>query len=445
MDKSSYKKYNQSVPRYTSYPPLPNWGETPTEGAWMNQVKRTFEHSNSEHGISLYIHLPFCESLCTYCACNKRITKNHAVEIPYIEAILKEWSIYKKQFNQKPIIKELHFGGGTPTFFNPESLGYLLKHLFEDAIIPEVKSYSFEGHPANTTKEHLETLANYGFDRMSLGIQDMDFEVQKAINRFQTKEEIANCVNYARELGFTSINFDIIYGLPFQKLCSLPKTMELLEDLRPERIAFYGYAHVPWVSKVQRKYKDSDVPVGSRKRMLYDFGKSQMLKMGYKEFGMDHFALETDELYHAYLQKKLHRNFMGYTIQETELLIGLGCSSISDANHMIIQNEKSVEEYQKIINEDHIPIIKGHTLSDEDLRLKKVILELLSQHEINMSEHLKIDWRVKMNSFILDGLVVIVGDKLKVTENGEPFIRTICAAIDPYMENRVEGMFSRAV
>jgi oxygen-independent coproporphyrinogen-3 oxidase len=167
--------------------------------------------------------------------------------------------------------------------------------------------------------------------------------------------------------------------------------------------------------------------------------------MGYKEFGMDHFALETDELYHAYLQKKLHRNFMGYTIQETELLIGLGCSSISDANHMIIQNEKSVEEYQKIINEDHIPIIKGHTLSDEDLRLKKVILELLSQHEINMSEHLKIDWRVKMNSFILDGLVVIVGDKLKVTENGEPFIRTICAAIDPYMENRVEGMFSRAV
>ncbi|MCI5059140.1 MAG: oxygen-independent coproporphyrinogen III oxidase [Flavobacteriales bacterium] len=445
LDNRLYDKYNQSVPRYTSYPALPNWHQTPTEGEWKTLVQNTFRKSNSEKGISLYIHLPFCESLCTYCACNKRITKNHKVEIPYLRSLLKEWEIYKGLFEEKPIIKELHLGGGTPTFFKARNLEYFLSQLLEDAVIPENKAFSFEGHPSNTTLDHLQVLAKFGFNRMSLGIQDMDLEVQRAINRFQTTEEITEVVNSARGLGFSSINFDIIYGLPFQKLCSLPKTVDLVNLLRPERIAFYGYAHVPWKSKVQRKYSDHDVPKGSSKRLLYEFGTAQFRELGYKDFGLDHFALPSDELFKAYKNKTLHRNFMGYTIQDTDLLIGLGCSAISDCGNAMIQNEKLVEQYQSIINQGEIPLIKGHVLSDMDLKVKDAILELLCQHELPFRHELPLRSLSDMKAFLQDELISFTKDKLIVTKKGEPFIRTICAALDPYMRNKVDGMFSRAV
>lgn len=429
-------KYNIPVPRYTSYPTVPYWeADSYTTEDWLISVKKSFIKSNKKSGISLYIHLPFCESLCTYCACNTRITKNHGVEIPYLETVLKEWKLYQEVLGGKPVIKELHLGGGTPTFFSPENLKTLISGILLNCEIHPEAEFSFEAHPGNTTKEHLKTLYDLGFRRLSLGIQDFDLKVQKVINRMQSVEDVENVSFAAKEIGYNSINHDLIYGLPLQTLVGLKETIKTVIALKPERIAYYSYAHVPWVKPGQRMFTELDLPSGEEKVQLYEEGKKMLIEAGYEEIGMDHFALKTDSLYKANIQGNLHRNFMGYTHQYTQLMIGLGVSSISDTWFSFAQNEKKVEEYIKKVNSGEFPLIKGHLLNNDDLVMRKHILNIMCKGFTNYSkDELAIPGFEniinRLKELEQDGLVEHFGYHVKVTKLGKRFLRNICSVFD---------------
>ncbi|RQP14173.1 MAG: oxygen-independent coproporphyrinogen III oxidase, partial [Chryseobacterium sp.] len=376
-------KYNIPGPRYTSYPTVPYWDDASFDKEkWKQSVIRSYNESNAAEGISIYMHLPFCEQLCTFCACHKRITKQHSVELPYIEAVLKEWQLYldllRAEKGETPILKELHLGGGTPTFFSPVNLRYLLESLFSTVTIADKPEFSFEGHPNNTTREHLQMLYDLGFRRASFGVQDYDPQVQKAINRIQPFENVERVTNWAREIGYESISHDLVFGLPFHTWEKMEFTIRKTLELKPDRLAFYSYAHVPWIKGVgQRGFDENDLPSGEEKRKLYENGKQLLEELGYLEVGMDHFSLEHDELYQAMLEKRLHRNFMGYSSGKTQLMIGLGMSAISDSWYGFAQNEKSVEKYQELVNAGEIPVVKGHILDAEDLTIRRHILNLM--------------------------------------------------------------------
>lgn len=434
---SLISKYNIPGPRYTSYPTVPYWDVSGIKFEdWINSVKKSFIESNAEEGISLYIHLPFCESLCTFCGCNKRITKNHAVEDPYIDALLKEWSLYLDLFNEKPIISELHFGGGTPTFFSPESLDRLLTGILSKAIVPKNHSYSFEGHPNNTKIEHLKIMNKHGFERASYGVQDLDLKVQQTINRVQPFENVRKVTEESRASGYDSVSFDLVYGLPHQTKESIEFTIEKVKELMPERIAFYSYAHVPWIKgNGQRGFDENDLPKSEEKRALYELGYELLLKAGYKEIGMDHFALEKDSMYKSLQKKELHRNFMGYTASKTQLMVGLGVSSISDSWYGFAQNVKTTEEYYDILKENRIPIFKGHLLTEEDLTIRKHILNIMCHFETTWSLHDLTDPIIlesikRLEEIEQDGLIELNPQGLVVTEKGKPFVRNICMAFD---------------
>ncbi|MBB6459452.1 oxygen-independent coproporphyrinogen III oxidase [Flammeovirga kamogawensis] len=438
-NKSLVRKYNVPGPRYTSYPTVPFWDNDPTIEEWCQHVSDAFKTSNSKDGISVYIHLPYCEKLCTFCGCNKRITINHSVEDSYIDALLKEWQMYIAVFGEeRPRIKEIHLGGGTPTFFSPENLQRLINGIFTSADKCEDAELGFEANPVNTTDEHLKALFDVGFTRLSLGIQDFDPIVQKAINRVQSFEQVEHVTNKAREIGYTSINFDLVFGLPFQKLACVKETIEKSNSLRPDRIAYYSYAHVPWTAPGQRGFSDDDLPSNDEKRALYEVGKEMFEEAGYVEIGMDHFALPTDALAIAADNKVLHRNFMGYAPTYTKLMVGLGCSSISDSWTAFAQNLKKVEEYKKTVNEGKLPIYRGHILSEEDLLVRKHILNVMCHFETSWDEEtsqlpLFKTLAEKLEEMINDGLVLLGENHLEVTEKGRPFVRNICMTLDARM------------
>lgn len=446
------QKYNVAGPRYTSYPTVPYWEENLDEQLWLNTVKQTFNQSNATEGISLYIHLPFCESLCTYCGCNKHITKNHNVEQPHLNLILKEWQLYLNLFELKPLIKELHLGGGTPTFFSPENLKYLIENITKSCIIAPMAEFSFEGHPSNTTIKHLQVLYNLGFKRISLGVQDFDHKVQKAIHRIQTYIQVKEATINARKIGYSSVNFDLIYGLPFQTVESMVDTINKTILLKPERIAFYSYAHIPWLKPSQRGYDENDLPDPETKRLLYEIGKELLIKAGYIEIGMDHFALEIDSLNKAMLEKKLHRNFMGYTAAHTKLMIGLGVSSISDSWNAFAQNVKTVKEYETLLGQNQWPFLKGHHLSFEDLIIRKHILNIMChfetnwEHENDYCAHIPLALE-KLQEALADGLISFTKNGLKVNDIGIPFVRNICMAFDARLMRRAPqtNLFSSTV
>jgi oxygen-independent coproporphyrinogen-3 oxidase len=446
------EKYNNAVPRYTSYPTVPFWdAQAPEQAQWEKLVKEKFDASNKKEGISVYIHLPFCESLCTYCGCNTRITTNHKVETPYIEAVLQEWYLYLELFGTMPRIKELHLGGGTPTFFNAIRLRQLIETILSAAVLCEDAELSFEAHPNNTSDEHLKILYQLGFRRISLGIQDFNEDVQQVVNRTQSYESVKYVTEKAREIGYTSVNYDLIYGLPLQTERSIKKTIEKVIQLHPDRIAFYSYAHVPWLKPGQRKFTEMDLPEGAAKRKLYERGQIAFKEAGYVEIGMDHFALPEDPLYTSQKDGRLYRNFMGYTTHPTELLIGLGASAISDTWTGFVQNEKKIEDYYKKIEERIFPFFKGHILSAQDLTLRTHILNLMCKGETDLDnveqnevmkqvierlKELKNDQLIEMNSF-----------QVKVTPAGKDFLRTICLAFDDRFHEQQAGkiLFSKAI
>lgn len=445
-DSALIRKYNVAGPRYTSYPTVPYWdNSTFSIDAWKNTL--------TDNRVSIYIHLPYCESLCTFCACHKRITKNHTVENPYISAVLKEWELYVNLLPKPILIEEIHLGGGTPSFFAPVQLQRLIEGILKEAQRADNYQFSWEGHPNNTTFEHLKTLYDLGFKRVSFGVQDYDPVVQKAIHRVQPFENVARVTQWAREIGYTSISHDLVFGLPFQQLSSIQNTIEKTISLNPDRLAFYSYAHVPWIKgNGQRGFDENDLPSGEQKRALYELGLQLFEENGYEEVGMDHFALPHDELFIAMKDGTLHRNFMGYTTTQTKLMIGLGASSISDSWGAFAQNEKDVNDYQDAVAKGELPLFRGHILNKEDLFLRQQILNIMCRFATTWQAT---DWEEgeleqilnELEGFQADGLITFNDSGLIVHDAGRAFVRNICMVFDARLKRHQpeRQLFSQTV
>lgn len=455
------RKYNVPAPRYTSYPTVPYWERTPTQTEWLEALRAELEAQGesrtmpaADHrGAAVYVHVPFCRSLCTYCGCNVRITRNRAIARPYLETVLDEWRLYLRGLGRERLpLTEIHLGGGTPTFLNIEEIELLINGLLARADVVADAEFSLEADPRVTNEEQLRTLSRLGFRRLSLGIQDFDPRVQDIVNRVQSEEQVRVLTEQARALGFTSINYDLIYGLPLQTLASIEQTLAAVERLRPDRIAFYAYAHVPWIKPSQRRFTEEDLPTGDTKRALYERGRDILERAGYREIGMDHFALESDPLWHAAQNRELHRNFMGYTTRRVSPLIGLGVSSIGDAWTAFAQNEKAIEPYQERVRRGELPILRGHVLDDEDLVLRHHILDLMTQfrtrweHEHGADEYLR-SIPQRLSELASDDLVRLDALGCEVTERGRTFIRNVCMAFDARLARKAPEaqLFSRTV
>jgi oxygen-independent coproporphyrinogen-3 oxidase len=432
---------------------VPYWNDTIDVKQWENEFSESSWKANTGEGISLYIHLPFCESLCTYCGCNKKITTNHGEEDEYLLAIKKEWQLYLGLMSHKPLIRSIHLGGGTPTFFSPENLSRLIHFITDSSEVHPQYEFSIEGHPNNTTEAHLRTLFSLGFKRVSYGVQDHNEEVQRIINRIQPFESVKTATETARKIGFESINYDLIYGLPLQNLERMEKTIQQTLLLRPDRIAFYSYAHVPWKSRSQRLFDESHLPTAKQKLELYRLGKSLFTENGYYDIGMDHFALPNDELNIAKKERRLHRNFMGYTTQHTDLLLGLGVSSISDTGSAFAQNEKTVMDYYQSLEAGRIPVFKGFFLTEEDKIFKRHILDISCNGATVLNDKYR-DLLAAYSFSILrelekDKLIEWNQNKITVTNLGGHFIRNICYAFDLHLlrdlQSEKAAVFSKAI
>jgi len=455
MNGDLLRKYNVPGPRYTSYPTVPYWDHAPTVEEWIRELKNAFFQAEAQDmGAAIYLHIPFCESLCTYCGCNTRITRNHAVAEPYLKTLFREFELYREKLGlqRKIRLSELHLGGGTPTFLSPEELNLLLGGIFEHCETHPNHELSLEVDPRVTRREHLEVLRRFGFRRISLGIQDFDPAVQDIVHRVQSVEQVRKLTDEARTLGFNSINYDLIYGLPLQTMASVEDTITQVVDLKPDRIAFYAYAHVPWIKPGQRRFTEADLPSGDQKRALYERGRELLENAGYAEIGMDHFALKSDSLYSAVQRGELHRNFMGYTARNVSPILALGVSSIGDAWTAFAQNEKLLETYVDRVNAGEIPIARGHLLNAEDL--------ILRRHILNLMTRLKTDWTddrekipfladipAKLAEFEKDGLLELNGTACTVKEEGRAFLRNICMAFDARLARKAPEtrLFSQTV
>jgi oxygen-independent coproporphyrinogen-3 oxidase len=370
-----------------------------------------------------------------------------------VQALLAELDLYRERLGRGVLeLGELHFGGGTPTFLSLEELESLLEGLFTRVRLRAGATASIEVDPRVTDAQQLEVLARYGFRRVSLGVQDFDPRVQEIVNRVQSEQQVEAVTASARTLGYSSVNYDLIYGLPLQTRASVEATMDAVCRLRPDRIALYGYAHVPWIKPGQRRFTEIDLPQGDDKRALYELGRERLEREGYREIGLDHFALERDSLWQAQCAGTLHRNFMGYTDAFTRPMIGLGVSAIGDSGDAFAQNEKDLQRYQARVAARELPIQRGHRLDAEDQVLRAHILRLMTQLETRWealserTEYLATAAR-RLAEPAADGLVELDAFGCRVTERGRGFLRNICMAFDARLARRSpeKALFSRTV
>ncbi|MCB0379222.1 MAG: oxygen-independent coproporphyrinogen III oxidase [Bdellovibrionales bacterium] len=425
-----FYKYDVPAPRYTSYPTVPYWEDSPTTEEWVDSLNRGF---SANPPWACYVHIPFCETLCTYCGCNTSITRNHDREMPYIELLLKEMKAYQERIQgiDASPLQELHLGGGTPTFLSPKNLAYLVSSIMKGKTIAENFLGSIEVDPRRTTTEHLQVLRDLGFSRVSLGVQDFDAEVQRLVHRIQPFEMTKSMTEVARDMGYSSVNFDLIYGLPTQTEESILSMMEKTWLIKPDRIALYSLAIVPWIKPAQKLFKDEDLPRGKEKRRLYEIARQFLIDKGYIEIGMDHFALPTDTLAISDQQGELHRNFMGYVEHRTQILLGLGVSAISETPDCFHQNEKALPVYERRVAKGEIPTLRGHKLTVEDQVRREQILQFMTKGETRLEDE-KQALKVKefLSEMIDDQLVEVESGLLKLTKKGKPFLRNACMALD---------------
>ena len=443
-------KYDIPAPRYTSYPTVPYWSDSPTPDQWIAELNKVFSE-NPNTPWSMYIHIPFCESLCTFCGCNTFITHNHGNELTYTAAIHREWQLYLEKVPQLKMapIRQIHLGGGTPTFFSADSLRQLMQPIMQMVNIdPNEFEGSIEVGPRVTNREHLIALRELGFQRISMGVQDFNPEVQHLINRIQPYEMTRDLTIMSREAGFASVNYDLIFGLPAQTIESFRETADLTMQLRPDRIALYSFAFVPWIKKAHRLFTEDDLPKGGDKRALYEVARETFLAAGYKELGLDHFALPDDSMFAAYEAGKLHRNFMGYTDMRTDVMLGLGVSSISEAPTCFHQNEKTLIDYKDKVLAGDIPTLRGHLLTAEDQHYREQILQFMTQQVVVLDNRAQVeDVRSYLSELISDGLVTIEDKTMRLTEPGRPFLRNAAMALDMRLRRNKPDtrVFSQAV
>lgn len=443
-----FAKYDVPAPRYTSYPTVPFWSDSPTTGQWLGELNKAMADEAATW--SLYFHLPFCETLCTFCACNTVITRDHGREAKYIDLLSSEWELYSRHvpaLNTRPLMG-VHLGGGTPTFFSAENLERILKPILSGVRTDDERfEASVEVHPGHTNREQLVTLRGLGFTRISIGVQDFDPEVQRLVNRHQPYEVTKSVTELARELGYRSVNYDLIYGLPRQQPDRFRATVQKTIELRPDRIALYSFAKVPWIKPAQRSYKDEDLPVAGEKRALYELARELLASAGYVEIGMDHFALPHDGMAKAQRHGTLHRNFQGYTETRTRVLLGLGVSAISETPTCFHQNEKAFPVYERRVRHGEIPTLRGHLLSEEDQQLREQILQFMTRFEVDLLPEQHDDAKAFLESMIEDGLVELGPHTLRLTQPGKPFLRNACMFFDQRLrqqEHRPQ-VFSQAL
>ncbi|MCB1214831.1 MAG: oxygen-independent coproporphyrinogen III oxidase [Deltaproteobacteria bacterium] len=435
------QKYNVTGPRYTSYPTVPAWSES--VGALDYQ--KALASLQPEESFSLYFHLPFCEKLCHFCGCMQVITTDHSRSQDYVKKLLQEIALVRKQIPQRLAkVEQIHFGGGTPNFLQAKELKNLFEGIHQHFKIEDQAEIAIEMHPRTSTQAFCDQLKELGFNRISLGVQDFDPKVQKLINRHQTYEQTKDMLDYLRSLGFTSFNFDLIYGLPGQKLNTWQKTLDQVLKLDPDRLAVYSYAHVPWIKPVQRSFQDSDLPNPETKLKLFEMALKTFPQAGYELIGMDHFAKAQDELSLAKKEGSLHRNFMGYSTRAEAHQIGFGVSSISYVGGHYFQNQKQLPDYEKSIQSDNLATFRGCLLSQEDQIRRDLITQIMCLGEINFKDFEKkwsLDFKKhfaselkQLEALQQDGLLEIKDQKINCTPIGQLFLRIIAMVFDPYLE-----------
>lgn len=451
-DEQLIQRYDLAGPRYTSYPTAPQFQESFSQSALFRAIVR----SNLAHRpLSLYFHIPFCESLCYYCGCNKIVTNNKARSLPYIQRMIQELSLYADMFEPGKEVQQIHWGGGTPTFISDEEMSLLMnasRRLFRFSD-DRSGEFSIEIHPGQVSINTMAHLRQLGFNRVSMGIQDFDERVQKAVNRYNTYEQIVELSTALREQQYQSISMDLIYGLPLQNQQSLYETLQKVIDLGPDRLSLFNYAHMPHLFKSQRLIRDEDLPGAAEKLAMLHLAIETLQDAGYIYIGMDHFAKPDDELVVAQRQGKLQRNFQGYSTHGNCDLLAVGVSSISMIDNVYVQNARDLNTYQQKMDMGLLPIAKGFTLNQEDLLRRFVINRLicyceLSFHEIarafdiDPKQHFRSEL-YQLQPMVNDGLIIIDNGGIKILNKGRLLIRRVCMVFDEYLQraaNKVQAI-----
>jgi len=447
-------RYNRPGPRYTSYPTAPVWNDS-FGPADLEKVHQEADRAKSP--VSLYMHIPFCESLCLFCACNVIIQKDKRVAPPYLEILKREMTRISQNVSRERPVIQFHWGGGTPTYLTPPQIEDLFGFTREHFTFAPDAEIGIEVDPRVTSREHLETLRKLGFNRLSMGIQDFQPEVQKAIHRIQPFELTGGLIQSARELGFESVNVDLIYGLPYQTAETFVHTVDQILELTPDRVALFSYAHVPWLKKQQGSFA-GHLPEGMQKFEIFRTGLLKFLEAGYLYIGMDHFAKPGDELAVSQQNRTLHRNFQGYTTKAGADLYGMGITAISGIQNAYAQNQRDIPSWEKAVSEHGIATMRGYHLSEDD-RLRRAVISRLLCHTIVLKNEISKEFNVDFDSYFAeelrrlepfrdDGLVILDSNEIRTTWLGRIFIRNLAMIFDPYLEKQqlnAKPLFSKTL
>ncbi len=455
FDRDLVKKYDRPGPRYTSYPTAPQFHGGFTAPAYQEAARQS--NRPPAKPLSVYIHIPFCESLCYYCACNKIITHRLERAAEYLEYLKKEIRLQGQLFERSRRLTQLHLGGGTPTYFSQDQLAELMEALQAAFSLEPDGSHEFslEVDPRTVTPQRIHGLRQLGFNRLSFGVQDFDPQVQKAVNRVQSEEQVRELVLAAREACFSSVSVDLIYGLPLQTASSFETTLDKLAHLRPDRIAAYSYAHLPEMVRAQKLIRPEDMPPPERKLELLELTIRRLTAAGYVYIGMDHFSLPGDELAMAQKNGSLQRNFQGYSTHADCDLIGLGITSIGKVGDSYSQNQKELPEYYAALDQGQLPIFRGYQLNKDDRIRQEIILSLMCHGHIDFGEVEQIhgiqftdyfaEALASLDEAVRDGLVEISSSHLQLLPRGQLMLRNIAMAFDAYLGEKQQGRFSRTV
>lgn len=450
-------QHDRPGPRYTSYPTAVEFHEGVTARDYETRLERARERAAEP--LSLYLHLPFCDHRCLFCGCHVIVSPHKERALPYLELLAREIDLVADRLGPRRGVSQVHLGGGTPTYFTPSQLQGLLGKLFERFRPVPGAEIAVEVDPRVTTTEHIDTLAGLGFNRMSLGLQDLAPEVQQAVERIQTLEETQSLLRRGRSHGFTGINIDLIYGLPRQTREGFSRTLDAVVALGPDRVAVYSFAYVPWIRAHMRRIDDSTLPDPGEKYGLLATAREKLQEAGYLAIGMDHFARPDDELARARAAGRLRRNFQGYTVLPADEVVGLGISAIGDLGGGYFQNEKKLSAYREALEQGRLPIERGILRSDDDEIRRQVILELMcngavdpgavaERHGIDFDAYFAVDLE-RLRVYEKDGFVTIAPDAIRATEIGEAFIRNLAMCFDRYWREKHEAeakpVFSRTI
>ncbi len=452
VDLALVKKYNVPGPRYTSYPPA---NQFTSEFTWPALAEEILQNNRADRDLSLYFHIPFCQSLCWYCGCTTVITTDSKVGAGYLEYLRKETQLMSLLLSPKRKAVQLHFGGGTPTFLAPDELRKLGALIHENFNIAPDAEAGVELDPRRLTRDHVHALREIGFNRASIGVQDHNPVVQKAVHRMQPFAQTKMAVDWIRAAGFTSLNLDLIYGLPHQTAASFEKTLDEALRLKPDRFAVFNYAHVPWVKPAQKALTETALPAPEEKLQILKITIEKLTAAGFVYIGMDHFARADDELAIAQRQKTLQRNFQGYSTRDGVDIYGFGMSAISQTDGAYWQNRKELPLYYAALDAGQIPVAKAYFPTEEDKLRRQTIMRLMCDLSLDyraMSARLGVEFAEHFSTeldsladFVADGLVRLTETGLEITPAGRLFIRNIAMRFDAYQTRQLERRFSQTV